>query len=66
MKKMRFTIDAQGEVQVDVEGAVGAECDSLTSPFEERLGIVARKDRKDSYFQTEESTQIETRLGETP
>lgn len=55
VKKIRFTIDALGEVKLDVEGAVGAECDRLTESFEKSLGLVGKKERKDSYFVTEQN-----------
>ncbi|MBY0371272.1 DUF2997 domain-containing protein [bacterium] len=54
VKKIRFTIDAQGEVHLDVQGTVGAECDALTAPFEDKLGIVASKQRKDTFFSNQE------------
>ncbi len=63
MKKVKFTIDPTGEVSMDVLGTVGAECDSLTNPFEAVLGTVGRKERKDSFYATEESVQVENSLG---
>jgi hypothetical protein len=64
MKKMRFTIDSQGEVSVDVLGVVGSGCDSFTNPFEQILGVVARKDRKDSYYVVEDVAQVGNSIGE--
>ena len=55
VKKLKFTISPDGEVQLDVQGAVGAECDTLTEPFENKLGTVARKDRKDTYYASTEN-----------
>jgi len=66
VKKVRFTIDAQGEVHLDVQGAVGGECDALTQPFEAKLGLVAAKERKDSYFATEQTDLQQTTQGDTP
>jgi hypothetical protein len=63
VKKLKFTIDANGEVQLDVQGAVGAECDKLTEPFEAQLGIVARKERKDSYYESQENEFQHTTSG---
>lgn len=62
VKKVKFTIDANGEVKMDVEGAVGAECDKLTEAFENTLGTVARKERKDSYYATESLEHSQTSL----
>ncbi len=61
VKKIKFTIDAQGEVQLDVQGTVGSECEQLTEAFEERLGALARRDLKDAYYQTTQ-TDHETSL----
>lgn len=57
MKQIKFKIDAEGEVTVEVEGAVGAECDLMTEPFEERLGVISEKNRKQEYFQDEQNYQ---------
>lgn len=53
MKKIRFKIGPEGEIAMDVEGTVGAECDAFTEPFESRLGTVKEKTRKDAFFETE-------------
>lgn len=53
VKKIKFTIDQDGEVQVSVEGAEGAECDAMTAPFENVLGRVSVKTRKDAFFASE-------------
>lgn len=55
MKKLKFNVDEHGQVSVSVEGAVGTECDALTAPFEEALGTVSKKTRKDAYYQTAET-----------
>jgi len=62
VKKMKFTVDAHGQVSVSVEGAVGAECDQMTAPFEEALGTVSKKVRKDAFFQTTETATNEQGL----
>lgn len=53
--RIRFHIDADGEVQVSVEGVTGTKCEALTEPFEKALGTVAQREHKDSYYQTEEA-----------
>lgn len=64
VKKLRFTIDANGGVKLDVEGAIGKECDDLTRDFESRLGFVASKERKDSFYASQEIELQETTSGE--
>jgi hypothetical protein len=65
VKQIRFKISSTGEVEMDVQGAVGSECDSLTEGFEGVLGNVLSKERKDSYFKTETSFEqgLETEVG---
>lgn len=58
VKKLKFRIDDKGEVYLDVEGTVGAECDALSAPFESSLGVLATKERKDTFFQVEELGEI--------
>lgn len=53
MKEIKFVISADGEITIDVKGAVGAECDTLTAPFEESLGLVQSKERKPAFFETD-------------
>ena len=54
MKEIRFKINDEGEISLEVIGAQGAECDDLTAPFEESLGVIAKKTRKEAYFENEE------------
>jgi len=53
VKKIRFTISPEGEIELNVEGAVGDACEALSKPFEDSLGIVAKKTLKDSYYVTQ-------------
>ncbi len=64
--KIRFTIDQNGEVQLNVEGAQGKACEALTEPFEQMLGVTSKKTFKDSYFQetTNEGALLDG-IGET-
>jgi hypothetical protein len=60
VKKIKFTIDEQGEVSVSVEGATGSECEKLTAPFEALLGPVTVRQLKDSYYETnQDETSID-------
>ena len=51
VKKIKFKIDADGNVELDVEGAQGKECESMTEPFEKALGFTQSTTFKDSYYQ---------------
>jgi hypothetical protein len=64
VKKVRFTIDSRGEVSLDVQGAIGSECDRLTEKFEKKLGLVGNKIRKDGYFASEQSSIHEALAGD--
>lgn len=55
VKKMHFSIDADGNVELSIEGAVGDECESMSRPFEEELGILTSRNYKDSYYTTPET-----------
>ena len=54
VKKIKFTVDNDGQVSISVEGAVGSECDAMTAPFEEALGTISKKERKDAYYLTQQ------------
>jgi hypothetical protein len=62
VEQIRFEINANGEVSVNVECATGSQCENMTRPFEENLGAVAKKEYKDSYFaevSSDQSMEIE-------
>ena len=54
MKEIIFKIDAEGEIQMEVQGVVGSKCDDFTAPFEKSLGVVAKKELKPQYFESED------------
>lgn len=58
MKEIIFKIDAEGELTLEVVGAQGSECDAFTAPFEEALGTVAMKSRKDEFYQAEVEQEV--------
>lgn len=62
VKKIKFIVDENGQVSVSVEGAVGAECDQMTAPFEEALGTISKKTRKDAFYQATETAQTDQTL----
>ena len=53
VKTIKFKIDAEGNVELDVEGAQGKECEAMTEPFEKALGFTQSTAFKDSYYQAE-------------
>lgn len=63
MKKLRITIDAKGEVSVQVEGALGASCLGATEFLEAALGgeVKARELTADYYAPAE--VEGETKVG---
>ena len=44
-------IDDYGDVEIDVEGAEGAECEELTKELERDLGVVRSREHKPEYNQ---------------
>ena len=48
---LKFNIRQDGTVTEEVIGAVGNECEQLTSLIEENLGVVSQKEHKPEYFQ---------------
>ena len=60
VKKIKFVIDENGEVTIDVDGVQGSSCEELTKPFEEILGSTASRELKDSYYQESEESNIQS------
>ena len=48
---LKFNIRQDGTVTEEVIGAVGNDCEQLTSLIEENLGVVSQKEHKPEYFQ---------------
>lgn len=65
VEKIRFQISPEGEVSVNVECAVGKKCETLTRPFEEKIGIVTQKEYKDEFYAETETTQMNEVEGTT-
>lgn len=63
VKRIKFSIDAQGEVSISVEGAVGSECKTMTEPFESILGQVTARELRDSYFETQSTNETSLQSG---
>lgn len=62
VRKIKFTIDKNGEIDMAVEGAQGNECLEITKPFEAILGPVNAREMKDSFYSQNIETE-ETSLG---
>jgi hypothetical protein len=60
-REIKFTIDEQGEVSIQVLGAKGEDCERLTREIELALGIVTERQHTSEYYQqTEVGETIET------
>lgn len=59
-KSIEITIQADGSVFLNVQGALGAECLDLTAPFEAAAGAVAKREFKSDYYATEQDSQFST------
>ena len=55
-QKLKFSIRQDGTVSEEVFGAVGNECENLTSSIEENLGNVTYVETKPEYYQQENVT----------
>lgn len=48
--RIKFRVDAQGQVHIDVDGVEGQSCAELTAAFEKALGIKVEVQEKPEYF----------------
>ena len=53
-KRIKFTIRQDGMVTEEVMGAVGNECESLTSEVEKNIGDVVSRIHKPEYYQKQQ------------
>lgn len=51
MSRVRVKISAEGEVHLEVSGALGTQCDALTEALEREVGTTLRKERKAEYYE---------------
>jgi len=49
MPKIIITFDGEGGCEVDVQGAVGKQCDKLAEPYEKLLGRQTDRKNKPEY-----------------
>ncbi len=61
-KRIEATIDEDGEVTLEVFGAIGSECEELTADVEKALGKTTSKKRKREFYQQAQSRDQETRM----
>jgi hypothetical protein len=54
-KRIKFTIRQDGTVTEEVVGAVGNECEGLTSEVEKNLGNIVSRIHKPEYYQKQET-----------
>lgn len=55
--KIKFKIDRDGNVDIDVSGVEGASCADITRAFEEALGEVKEVQRKPNFYVELEGTE---------
>jgi Protein of unknown function (DUF2997) len=57
MKRIEAVIDLEGQVKIDVQGAVGKECEELTEELEQALGTVTTRQRTREFYQQAQTQQ---------
>ena len=61
-KRIEAIIDEEGEVTLEVNGASGAECETLTADIEKALGKTTNRKRKPEYYKQNQNQDQETRM----
>ncbi len=59
---IKFSIKQDGTVTEEVMGVVGNNCENLTKRIEERLGVVEKVEHKASYYEQEQTVDVEQPL----
>lgn len=57
-QELEITITNTGDVSINVHGAKGAACLELTKDIEEALGLVVDREKKSSFYETDESSKV--------
>lgn len=57
MKRIEAIISEEGEVQLEVHGATGQECEALTADLEKALGKTTDRKRKREFYQRQQTQQ---------
>lgn len=55
-QELDISIDAEGNVSINVIGSKGKKCLELTKDIENALGIVVNRDTKPQFYETESSS----------
>lgn len=68
MKTVKVAIDRHGNVDIDVLGTHGSQCEEIVAPLIEQLGSVQTEEKKDSYYHHEhirssQQTEIDSGWG---
>ena len=58
-----ITIDAEGNVQIQVEGVAGSSCVEMTKWLEDELGDVTEREFTGEYYQQETETEEDVSIG---
>ena len=58
-----ITIDAEGNVQIQVEGVAGSSCVEMTKWLEDELGDVTDREFTGEYYQQEEEVEEDVSVG---
>jgi len=61
-KRIEATIDENGEVTLEVHGATGSECETMTTDIEKALGKTTSTKRKREYYQQKQNRDQESRM----
>lgn len=56
--ELEISINAEGEVSINVIGAKGKKCLDLTKDIEEALGIVTERETKPQFYEQDTDTSI--------
>lgn len=58
-----INIQPDGTVSHIVNGAVGTECDALTKPLEDALGLVEARQDKPEYYEGDGQQEVQVQVG---
>jgi hypothetical protein len=61
-KRIEAIINEEGEVTLEVHGATGSECETITEDLEKALGKTTDRKRKREYYQQTQSRDQEARM----
>lgn len=56
-RKVEFTIDEDGNIEVDMQGFHGKGCSQLSEKLARALGVVVKNKKKAEYYQSTKTKQ---------